>query len=163
MKHIKTIVTIGFILLSFNSIGQLKNFPILLCQDDTMVIKVLDSLNTAAGGKYTVTTRTPDPQHIVLTETFAMEDQAFYSCYDLILKFIKLGPFYICIREDVLTTSDYAAPNIDYVKANFTTKLSDSKWEMQGPTQFPILFNATVEWPTTHICHIVYDVKDLDR
>lgn len=163
MKNCKIVILIGFILLSFNSFSQLKNFPILLCKDDTMVIKFLDSVNIAEGHHYTVEKKMPDAMHLFLTETFSLDDQPYYTCYDLIFKFIKMGPFYVCVREDVLSTGDNALANANFIKALFTDKLSDNKWEMKGPPDLPFVhIDATVDKKDNDVSHIRYGIQELD-
>jgi hypothetical protein len=164
MKYVKVSAVLVLILISFNSFAQLKNFPILVCKDDATIIKYLDSLNAAEGNPaYKVVKNTSDAGNLILTETFGIDDERFYTCYDLILKFTKMGPFSVCVREDVLSTGKYATPNIDYIKNNFAEKISDSKWEMKGPPELPIFIDATIKMSGDNFCHIQYSLKDLDR
>jgi hypothetical protein len=164
MKSLKALITMGFIIMFFNSFAQLKNFPMLLCKDDTMIVKYLDSLNMVEGNpNYKVVKKITDTGNLLLTETFAIDDEPYYTCYDLIFKFIKLGRFNVCVREDVLSTGDYAAPNINYIIDNFSDKISENNWEMRGPPELPIIIDATIVRNQDNFCQIRYSIKDLDR
>jgi hypothetical protein len=162
MKYLKTIIAIGFTFVSLNAVAQLKNFPVLVCKDDSTITKYLDSLNTAKGNpNYTITKNTSNPRSEVFSETFAMDDQPYFTCYAIILKFLKLGPYNVCIKEDILCTNDYAAPNIEYINKNFTKAADSTTLEMIS-RQSPIVINATIDRKVDNICHIIYQVKDLN-
>lgn len=152
----KIIIIIFFTLISSVSIGQkLPYFPMMVCKSDSIIDRYMDSINRIKGYKMEKTLS--NSGDIIYKEIIDLPDQSYYTCYAMFFRFFRFDGYNLCKREDILGTTSYVMPNVNYIKDNFTQQ-DDSTWEIIKNPFSPIFIEAkmSIEQLNDTICHIEY-------
>jgi len=137
MNNLKTIITIGFIVISINAIAQLKYFPVLIGLNKKQVTALLDSTFKLKVNQIDSSGRKDYPDSNYYSVYFNNENEEYYTCLDTFGWFDKINGKNVCTRQMIIMSQHIADYNLDYIKNNYTY-VSDNKWIHPFNTQYNI-------------------------
>jgi hypothetical protein len=118
-----------FIIASLSAFSQIVHIEVLLGKSELYVTNYLDSLNRLKSNpNYKIKKSVSDEGSLILENAFILEDEAYYSCYSVLTRFLRIKGTEICVKEVIVGTKAYAQKNLVYIKDNFNF-VSNSKWE----------------------------------
>ena len=129
----KTISLIALVLLSCSVFSQIDHIKILVGYPETDVIKYFDSLNTLKNDPvYKINRTVSDSGGLVLSCMFSIENENFYNCETISVKFLRENGVAYCITQLITGDALSAQTNFAYIKENFKTTASGA-WEQKLP------------------------------
>jgi len=136
--------------------------PVLIGWTSNDVYKYFDSLNHLKENPYyKIITETNATGDLVYKTEFSLQDEKFYTCMSITAVFLRSKGTEYCVTQYLTGRTEYAQPNLAYVKDNFTF-VSDNKWEKtkEGiPLKIVAAFESRISG-SSHFYTMRYSVGD---
>lgn len=143
MKRISISILAFFI---FNlSFSQISHIDVLIGKLDSDVTRYLDSLhNLKSNPYYKIKRDVTNNGDMLLSVEFSLADQSYYNCLRITTRFTRSQGSEFCTTQYITGKSEFAKPNLDFIKDNFTFVQEKNIWEkVLIPGQFKVV--ATFE------------------
>lgn len=128
---------------SYVGYSQIDHISVMVGKPENTVRKYLDSLNQLKSNPYyKIKSDVSKEGDQILKVSFALADEAYYGCLDIILKFQRTkDSVEVCTDQIIGGKSEYAYRNVSYLKDNFKF-VSTNYWEKSCECVFNAIIAA---------------------
>ena len=158
MKRVSISILSFFIF--YSSFSQINHVELLVGKLDSHVTSYFDSLNGLKSNPYyKIKKDVTDYGDMLLSVEFASVDQSYYTCLSITTRFTRLKGTEFCNKQYITGRSEFAKPNLDFIKDNFTFVAEKNNWEkILIPDHFKII--ATFE-RQGNFYSIIYELQEI--
>ena len=141
----KGIFLLVFVFTSYSCFSQLDHVELLIGKTEPQVIQYLDSLNNLKSNLYYKIKRDITKNaNLLLGSEFSIYDEKYYTCIAIYASFQRINGVEVCIKQTIAGGSEYAEPNLSYIKDNFKY-VSNNEWERPYGEDIPLKIQAVFE------------------
>ena len=159
-KKLFLLTTLSVLFITNKCFTQIDHIRIMVGELEPAVINYLDSLNKLKTNKYYKIERDiTNNGDLMLQCSYSIYDEDFYRCSDILLVFQRFSNGEeVCITQDVLGATKYAASQLNYIKDNFNL-VAEGRWERNFLNKYKIV--ATFERKASEFpsYSIIYELK----
>lgn len=159
MKRISISILTFFI---FNSsFSQINHIDVLIGKLDSHVTKYFDSLNNLKSNPYYKIKRdVTNYGDMLLSVEFSSVDQSYYNCLSITTRFTRSQGSEFCDKQYITGRSEFAKPNLDFIKDNFTFVQEKNIWEkVLIPGHFKVVATFESEEKFYNITYELQEIK----
>jgi len=131
------------VFISYYSFSQINHIEMLVGKSDFQVMRYFDSLNHLKSNPYyKIEKKVSNYGDLILENEFSMDDEEFYSCSGIIVRFLRINENEICTEAIVTGHAEFSQRNLNFIKDNFEFS-TDNTWEKEYNPNMPFKIVAT--------------------